>query len=92
MNTASIPANPNPELLIWIEPGTFTMGGPSTEQYRSSVEGPQTQVTISRGFWMSKHVVTQAEYLALMGNNPSFFTGDMNRPVEQVSWDDAVNY
>jgi len=92
MKTASIPANPNPELLIWIEPGMFTMGSPSTEKDRQDDEGPQTPVTLRRGFWMSKHEVTQAEYQAVMGNNPSKFTGDMKRPVEQVTWYDATNY
>jgi hypothetical protein len=41
---------------------------------------------------MGKYEVTQGEYLALMGRNPSKFTGDTNRPVEQVSWLDATNY
>jgi formylglycine-generating enzyme required for sulfatase activity len=41
---------------------------------------------------MGKYEVTQGEYLAVMGNNPSYFTGDTNRPVEQVSWIDATNY
>ena len=41
---------------------------------------------------MSKHEVTQREYMAVMGNNPSRFTGELNRPVEQVSWNDAMSY
>ena len=46
---------------------------------------------------MGKYEVTQGEYLAVMGNNPSYFqppnaTADTNRPVEMVSWDDATNY
>jgi formylglycine-generating enzyme required for sulfatase activity len=41
---------------------------------------------------MGKYEVTQGEYLAVMGSNPSFFTGDTNRPVERVSWFDATNY
>ena len=91
--TNSIPANPNPARLAWIKPGTFTMGSPSTEKERRSNEGPQTQVILSRGFWMSKYEVTQEEYLAvMMGNNPSRFKEDLKRPVEQVSWNDATNY
>jgi len=86
------PVNPDPELLVWIPPGSFTMGSPSTEKARRADEGPQTQVTLSRGFWMSKHETTQEEYLSVMGGNPSNFPGDLKRPVEQVSWEDATNY
>ena len=49
-------------------------------------------VTISKGFWMGHHEVTQGEYQTVIGSNPSFFTGDLNRPVEQVSWNNATNY
>ena len=41
---------------------------------------------------MGKHEVTQGEYLDVMGSNPSYFKGDTNRPVEQVSWVDATNF
>jgi formylglycine-generating enzyme required for sulfatase activity len=88
----SSPVNPNPEHLVWIKPGTFTMGSPSTEVYRDSNEGPQTRVTISQGFWMSKYETTQEEYQSVMGINPSKFKGDANRPVEMVSWNDATDY
>ena len=47
----------------------------------------QHQVTITRGFWLGKYQVTQAEWEAVMGSNPSQFTG-ANLPVECVSWDD----
>jgi len=81
-----------PEGFVWIPPGKFLMGSPESEQDRQAEEGPQTQVTITRGFWMGRHEVTQGEYEALMGNNPSYFTGDPNRPVERVFWDDAASY
>jgi formylglycine-generating enzyme required for sulfatase activity len=68
------------------------MGSPTNELDRSADEGPQTAVTISRGFWMGKYMVTQGEYLALVGNNPSWWPGDTNRPVEAVSWENATNY
>jgi formylglycine-generating enzyme required for sulfatase activity len=92
---------------VFIPPGTFRMGSPTNEVDRNDdvnydSEGPQTAVTISRGFWMGKYLVTQGDYLALMGSNPSFFTTndrawnpispDLNRPVEHVRWDDATNY
>lgn len=49
-------------------------------------------VTISRDFWLAKYEVTQAEYTAVMGLNPSYFQGDTNRPVEKVSYLQAARY
>jgi formylglycine-generating enzyme required for sulfatase activity len=83
---------PAPTNMVFIPPGTFRMGSPSNEVDRAYYEGPQTEVIISHGFWMGKYEVTQGEYLAVMGNNPSFFTGDTNLPVNSVSWFDATNY
>jgi formylglycine-generating enzyme required for sulfatase activity/Mg-chelatase subunit ChlD len=73
--------------FVWIEPGTFTMGSPSSEPGRDSDEGPQHEVTISQGFYLGKFEITQAQWESVMGNNPSAFDGS-NRPVEQVSWND----
>jgi formylglycine-generating enzyme required for sulfatase activity len=81
-----------PTDMVFIPPNTFTMGTPATEVNRHADEGPQTTVTLSRGFWMGKYEVTQREYLAVVGSNPSQFPGDLDRPVETVSWLDATNY
>ena len=81
-----------PTNLAFIPPGKFRMESPANEVDRNSAEGPQTAVTISRGFWVGKYEVTQGEYETVMGTNPSGFTGDLNRPVEKVSWSDATNY
>lgn len=78
--------------MVWIKEGSFAMGSPSFEMGRNNDEGPQTSVTISRGFWMGIYEVTQAQYEAVVGSNPSSFTGDTSRPVETVSWNDAVAY
>ncbi|MCZ2340751.1 MAG: formylglycine-generating enzyme family protein [Bacteroidales bacterium] len=51
--------------------------------------GPVVQVA---GFWMGVTPVTQAQFKAVMGYNPSHFTGDESRPVEQVSWFDARDF
>ncbi len=73
------------------------MGSPTDEALRYPDE-TQHIVTISRGFWMGKYLVTQGDYLAVVGRNPSHFTPtngyseDLTRPVEQVSWSDATNY
>jgi eukaryotic-like serine/threonine-protein kinase len=76
--------------MVAIPGGTFTMGSPSTEKERSNDEGPQHQVTI-QPFYLGKFEVTQAQYEAIMGSNPSNFKG-ANRPVEKVSWNDAVEF
>jgi formylglycine-generating enzyme required for sulfatase activity len=78
--------------FVWIPPGTFTMGSPASEQDRDGDEGPQTVVTLTHGFFMGQHEVTQGEYQAVMGSNPSYFTGDATRPVDQASWNDATDY
>jgi formylglycine-generating enzyme required for sulfatase activity len=90
-----------PTNLAYIPAGTFSMGSPTNEPARWDDEVPHP-VTLSRSFWMGKYEVTQAEYLAVMGSNPSYFTTkdyngnpispDLSRPVETVSWYDATNY
>jgi formylglycine-generating enzyme required for sulfatase activity len=77
--------------FVWIPPGSFVMGSPGSETGRS-LEEVQHSVTLTQGFWMSDHEVTQSEYEVVMGVNPSSFRGNGNRPVEQVSWDDALTY
>jgi len=76
--------------LISIPGGSFMMGSPSTETGRSNDEGPQHNVNISP-FFMGKYEVTQKQYQAVMGNNPSNFKG-AKHPVEQVTWDEAVEF
>jgi formylglycine-generating enzyme required for sulfatase activity len=81
-----------PTNMVYIPPNTFRLGSPTNEIGRAADEGPQTAVTITHGFWMGKYEVTQRDYLAVLGSNPSQFTGDLSRPVETVSWLDATNY
>lgn len=78
--------------LVWVPPGTFIMGSPANDTACGANESPQTVVNLTRGFWMSLREVTQAEYLAVRGTNPSQFSSDPNRPVERVSWNDALLY
>lgn len=75
--------------FIRITGGSFLMGSPEDEAWRSDDE-TQHSVTVS-DFYMSPYEVTQKEYEDAMGNNPSSFSGD-DLPVESVSWLDAVSY
>jgi formylglycine-generating enzyme required for sulfatase activity len=70
--------------------GTFMMGSPKNEEGRIIHESPQHQVTVP-SFFMGKYPVTQAQYQAIMGTNPSCFKGS-NRPVEKVRWYNAVAF
>jgi len=76
--------------FCWCPAGNFTMGSPESEEDRGSDE-KQVKVTLTKGFWMAKTEVTQAQWSAVMGNNPSNFNGD-NLPVEKVSWKDTQDF
>jgi formylglycine-generating enzyme required for sulfatase activity len=90
--------------LVWIPPGEFMMGSrdsasevdQKTSSKHSHVawltdEFHQHRVRISKGFWMGVHEVTQGQYQAVMGCNPSRIKGD-NNPVEWIRWHDAVEF
>ena len=77
--------------LKWIAPGNFQMGSPSGESARDSDEGPVHRVTLSQGYWLGQREVTQAQWQAVMGNNPSRFKGAQN-PVEKVTWSEAMEF
>ena len=84
--------------MIWVQPGTFTMGSPVNEANRSSNE-TEHNVTLTKGFYLGKYEVTQAQYEAVMTGNPnglsptpSNWPNNPNRPVEKVSWEDAQNF
>ncbi len=78
--------------LRWIPPGQFLMGSPDDEPGRSNHEGPQHLVTLSRGYWLFDTACTQALWRAVMGENPSRFTGDDRRPVDSVHWNDVQGF
>ena len=75
--------------LVLLPGGTVTIGSPDSERQRQADE-TQHQVTLS-AFYVDLHEVTQQDYQAVMGTNPSHFRGD-NLPVEQVTWYDAIMY
>jgi len=91
--------------MLWIPPGRFWMGSPEEEPGRSSAEGPQHLVQL-QGFFLAQTPITQAQWRAVaqwrptkgegawnqkLNPNPSRFKGDQ-RPVEQVSWEDAMEF
>ena len=87
--------------MIAVEGGTFTMGATSEQRYEAydgdedvrdfgSDEEPTHSVTLS-SYCIGETEVTQALWQAVMGSNPSYFSGS-NRPVEQVSWDDCQDF
>ncbi len=90
--------------LNLIPAGEFMMGSPDDDEEAPGKEKPQHRVRITRPFYLGVHEVTQAQYTAVMGNNPSWFSSTGkgkdkvagqstdNRPVEQVSWLDAVEF
>lgn len=71
-------------VMCWIPPGDFLMGSPEDEVGHRDDE-TQHRVTITQGFWLGKYPVTQAQWEAVMGSNPSRFKGS-DLPVESVSW------
>jgi formylglycine-generating enzyme required for sulfatase activity len=88
-----------PLQMLLIPGGTFTMGSPDDEPERVDSEGPQHEVTVPQ-FFMGRYPITQAQWRAVaampkdnraLKPDPSRFKGD-NRPVEQVSWHDAVEF
>ena len=67
------------------------MGSPEDEEGRFDDEGPQHRVTLTKGYWLFDTPVTQALWEAVMGSNPSKFQS-LDRPVEQVSWDETEEF
>ncbi len=91
-------------MLMLIPDGEFLMGSPATDKDADKNEKPQHRVRITRPFYLGVYEVTQAQYKAVMGNNPSYFSanGEGNKsvagqstemyPVENISWLDAVKF
>jgi formylglycine-generating enzyme required for sulfatase activity len=82
--------------LTLVPSGTFRMGSPSSEADRGDDEGPQHEVTITRPCYMGIYPVTQRHFDLVMDHNPSYLSsskgGGPDFPVENISWDDAVEF
>lgn len=80
--------------MLWIPPGRFWMGSPDQEPERESDEGPQHLVQL-QGFFMGQMPITQAQWRAVMGSNPSILNpspSSDSEPVTNVSWNDAMEF
>ena len=75
---------------VWCPPGQFMMGSPIREEARYTRE-VQHEVVLTNGFFLAETECTQGQWEAVMGGNPSYFKGP-DRPVEKVSWEEAVEY
>lgn len=76
--------------MVYIPAGEFLMGARQGEPETRNNTYPQRNVTVSN-FYMAKYPITQEQYQAVMGENPSNFKGK-KRPAEQVSWEDATSF
>jgi formylglycine-generating enzyme required for sulfatase activity len=77
--------------MVLIPAGEFLMGSPDSERGAANDEKPQHRVRITQPFYMGKYPVTQEQWTAVMGDNPSHFKGAKN-PVEWVSWEDCLRF
>jgi formylglycine-generating enzyme required for sulfatase activity len=77
--------------MLRVQPGSFRMGSPDSEPRREPDE-TQREVKLAEGFWLSAHEITQRQWFAIMGTNPSRFETDPELPVHNVSWKDAMEF
>ena len=85
------PLPPTPPGFVLVPAGSFIMGAEADDRRSFPDEQPQHRVTLS-AFFIGAHEVTQAEYAAIMGANPSYFDFDPRLPVDSVNWFDAIAY
>lgn len=79
-------------VFVLLPPGEFSIGSREDEKDRAVDEGPILRVQISRPFWIGKYEVTQREWTAIMGENPSAAKSGGDHPVENVSWEDCQRF
>jgi formylglycine-generating enzyme required for sulfatase activity len=78
--------------LVWLAAGSSLVGSLNGERDRGMDEGPQVEVAFGKGFWIGRCEVSQRDYLEVMGVNPSYYVGDLDHPVEKISWHEAMEY
>jgi uncharacterized protein (TIGR02996 family) len=77
--------------MALIPPGSFRMGGPGSSKQRVDNELPTRPVTVAKPFWIGVYPVTQSQWVAVTGKNPSRFK-KADRPVEQLTWHDCLDF
>lgn len=77
--------------MIYCPPGKFMMGSQPGEDGRSDNEILHL-VSLSKGFWLGKHPITQRQWKSVMGSNPSCFSGNDLLPVDNISWDMCMQF
>ena len=84
--------------MVWVQPGRFLMGSPDSESGREDHEGPQHEVTITKGFYLGKYEVTQAQWESVMNTSPwivgstSEVRGRGNYPANRMRWSDVETF
>ena len=87
-----LPEGAIPLQMVRIPAGTFLFGTPHTDPDRWVEEWTPHEVTLTKDFYISRYEITQAQYQAVMGVNPSYHYGHPNHPVERVDWYDIQGY
>ena len=93
----SLPGGASTEMeFVWIKPGKFKMGSPTTDADSRPNEKPQHEVTISKGFWLGKYEVTQGQWTAVMGTKPWSNRVRVKKneynPAVFISWNDVQTF
>ena len=78
--------------MVLIPAGEFMMGSPDSDKNADANEKPQHRVRITKPFYLGKYLVTQEQWEAVMGSNPSYFKGRPKNPVEGLRWDDCQQF
>ena len=95
--TVTLPGGAKLE-MVWIQPGRFLMGSPDSESGRDDDEGPQHEVTITKGFYLGKYEVTRAQWESVMNTRPWLFgaytqdTKRLNFPAVNLRWQDVETF
>ncbi len=90
----TLPVEVKPLRLVWVPPGTFTMGSLEDEPGRTleDIDQGYFEVTFSQGFWLGEHLITQAQWQIVMKDNPSQYKSCPNCPIENVNWYQAISF